>query len=141
MLSQARPSSGQNTQALSRRPLVLVVDDEYRILRFLQAGLRLAGFDVLTAADGAQALRLLEEAKPAIIVVDINMIPMSGYEVIGSVRTSSNVPVIAMSGLASAASDALVLGANEFLAKPFRTEDLARQIDKLIGRRNDRLPV
>ncbi len=123
-----------STPVTEQRPLVLIVDDEFRILHFLQASLKLAGYDVIAAADGEHALKLIEEMKPSAVVVDIMMKPMSGLELISRIRAGSKMPVIAMSAEASAAGDALVRGADQFLTKPFRTEELARHIDDLLGR-------
>ena len=115
--------------------MVLVVDDDPRILRFIRMSLRTAGCDVLTAKDGEEALRLLDSAKPDIMVLDIVMSPMNGLEVLKRLRRSSKLPVIVMSAHSSSAQEALRLGASAFLSKPFNPDQLVREIKSLLGGR------
>jgi two-component system OmpR family response regulator len=112
---------------------VLVVDDDAKILRFLSSSLRLAGYDVITATCGEEALQLAESAKPQCMVLDILMSPMDGFEVLRGLRTSSKVPVIAISAHASSAEKALNLGADVFLAKPFRPDELIKKIQDILN--------
>jgi DNA-binding response OmpR family regulator len=107
---------------------VLVVDDDVKILRFISSSLKLAGYDVCTATCGEEALQVCESKKPHIIILDILMSPMDGFEVLRRLRTSSKLPVIAISAHASSAEKALSLGADVFLAKPFRPDDLVTRI-------------
>jgi DNA-binding response OmpR family regulator len=110
---------------------VLVVDDDEKILRFLRSSLGLAGYDVCTATCGEEALQLLESKKPQIMVLDILMPQTDGFEVLKRVRPASKLPVIAISAHASNAEQALNLGANVFLAKPFRPDELIQKIKAL----------
>jgi DNA-binding response OmpR family regulator len=111
---------------------VLVVDDDPRILNFIRPTLRVAGYDAITATDGEEALRLVDEEKPSIIVLDIVMSPIDGFEVLTRLRAYSGVPVLAMSAHASTADRALSLGANDFLCKPFRPDELVNRIKTLL---------
>ena len=115
------------------KPLVLVIDDDVRILRFVGTSLRLAGLDVVTATGGEEALRLVESARPDIMLLDIVMSPMDGFGVLKSLRATSIMPVIAMSAHASAAGEALRLGANAFVNKPFRLDELVKEIKTLLA--------
>jgi DNA-binding response OmpR family regulator len=113
---------------------VLVVDDDVKILRFLRTSLTLAGYEVVTAASGEEALRLQESEKPNIMLLDILMPVMDGFEVLRRIRAVSESPVIAISAHASAAEEALRLRANDFLAKPFRPDELMNRIKTLLNR-------
>ena len=110
---------------------VLVVDDDARILRFISSSLKLAGHSVCTATCGEEALDLVESDKPDIMVLDILMPDVGGFEVIRRLRAVSDLPVIAISAHASCATEALKLGANSFLAKPFKPAELVKRIASL----------
>jgi DNA-binding response OmpR family regulator len=111
---------------------VLIVDDDARILRFISSSLRLAGHTVCTATCGEEALGLVESDKPDVMVLDILMPQLDGFEVIRRLRAVSDLPVIAISAHSSAAGEALDLGANSFLAKPFHPAELIKRIDSLL---------
>jgi DNA-binding response OmpR family regulator len=135
---QNHPSSTDETgfetsmQTSDSKVQVLVVDDDEKILRFISSSLRLAGYDVCTATCGEEALQLLESKKPQIMVLDILMPVMDGFEVLERLRLVSKLPVIAISAHASNAAQALSLGANGFLAKPFRPDELQKRIKALL---------
>jgi DNA-binding response OmpR family regulator len=114
------------------RVLVLVVDDDVRILSFIRPSLRLAGYDVITATSGEEALNLVNSKKPSIMLLDIVMSPMDGFEVLKRLRTFSELLVIAISAHASTAEKAFSLGANDFVSKPFRPDELVKKIKALL---------
>jgi DNA-binding response OmpR family regulator len=130
--SRNRLSSGRSAQRSDSKAAVLVVDDDIKILSFVRVSLRLAGYDVITAAGGEEALKLVASEKPSIMLLDILMSPMDGFEVLRRLRTVSKLPVIAISAHASAAEKVLSLGANDFLGKPFRPDDLIKKIKILL---------
>src|SRR6202023_3739755 len=83
-------------------PKVLVVDDDHDVLASLERGLRLSGFDVFTAVDGAEALRSATETRPDAIVLDINMPVLDGVSVVTALRAMDNdVPVCVLSARSS----------------------------------------
>lgn len=83
-------------------PRVLVVDDDPDVLASLERGLRLSGFDVSTAVDGAEALRSATETRPDAIVLDINMPVLDGVSVVTALRAMDNdVPVCVLSARSS----------------------------------------
>src|SRR5690625_1440121 len=83
-------------------PRVLVVDDDSDVLASLERGLRLSGFEVATAADGAEALRSAKEARPDAIVLDINMPVLDGVSVVTALRAmGDDVPVCVLSARSS----------------------------------------
>ncbi len=114
-------------------PRVLVVDDDAKILRFVSLSLRLAGYKVFTATSGEEALKLAESEKVDIVVLDILMPVMDGFDVLKRLRAISDIPVIAISAHSSASEEALLLGADDFMDKPFRPEELTKKIKTLLN--------
>ena len=119
-----------------RKKCVLVVDDQLRVLKFIRIDLRLKGFEVLTAASGEEALKLLKSTKPDIMLLDLIMPDMDGFEVLKTLRAFSDMPVIAFSASPDKSDKALLAGANDFMAKPFRVEQLIKRIELLIDHKN-----
>lgn len=119
-------------RAKTSKTQVLVVDDDEKILRFLRSSLRLAGYEVITATGGEEALHLVDSEKPHVLVLDILMSPVDGFEVLKRLRAGTKLPVIAISAHASSADKALSLGANIFLGKPFRPDELIKKIEALL---------
>jgi DNA-binding response OmpR family regulator len=115
--------------------LILVADDDVKILSFIRPSLRLAGYDVITATRGEEALNLAGSIKPDLMLLDILMSPMDGFEVLRKLRAVSDLPVIVISAHASAAEKAFKLGADDFLDKPFRPDELVRRINCLLNQR------
>lgn len=116
-----------------RNRLVLVVEDEPRILRFLSISLRASGYNIVTAIRGDQVIGLVKSEKPDIIILNVFLPGADGFEVLKELRTFSQLPVIVMSARDSLGSNALELGATEFLAKPFKPEQLIRGIRNILG--------
>ena len=114
-------------------PRVLVVDDDADVLASLERGLRLSGFEVATAVDGAEALRSATETRPDAIVLDINMPDLNGYEVCAQLKRDErmrDVPIIFITahGNARMRIQAMREGAVEFLAKPFDHQLLLKTV-------------
>src|SRR2546423_8009546 len=102
-------------------PRVLVVDDDPDVLASVERGLRLSGFDVATATDGAEALRSATETRPDAIVLDINMPVLDGVSVVTALRAMGNdVPVCVLSARSSVDDRVagLEAGADDYLGKP-----------------------
>jgi CheY-like chemotaxis protein len=122
------------------RPLVVVADDEEDILTLLGVVLRGAGLDVIPAADGAEAVRLAEQHRPDLIVLDVAMPRMDGREATAAIRRSdalAGVPVLLVSASTSDAARerAMSAGADAFIAKPFNPGALAQRVRELLGSR------
>lgn len=115
---------------------VLVVDDDPRILRFVRTELEAAGFHVLTAQDGVAALKVLEAESPDLIVLDILMPVMDGFETLERLRRTSTLPVIILTARASDTDKVrgLDLGADDYLTKPFSAEELIARIRSMLRR-------
>jgi DNA-binding response OmpR family regulator len=110
---------------------VLIVDDEPRILQFLNMRLKASGYEVLTAASGLEALEQLQAQKPDLLVLDVVMPGMDGFETLKQVRALSSVPVIILSAKEASADKVRVLelGADDYLAKPFSPDELVARIE------------
>ena len=110
---------------------VLLVDDEPRILLFLKSRLKASRYEVLTASNGLEALEQLEAQEPDIIVLDVVMPQMDGFETLKQIRASSSVPVIILSAKEASADKVrgLDLGADDYLAKPFSPDELVARIE------------
>jgi DNA-binding response OmpR family regulator len=110
---------------------VLVVDDEQRILNFLSSKLKVSGYDVLTASNGVEALEQVQAQEPDLVVLDVLMPKMDGFETLKELRTFSSVPVIILSAKGTNADKVkgLHLGADDYLAKPFSPDELIARIE------------
>ena len=110
---------------------VLVVDDEQRILNFLSSKLKLSGYEVLTAGNGVEALERVQAQEPDLVVLDVMMPKMDGFETLKELRTFSSVPVIILSAKGANADKVkgLHLGADDYLAKPFSPDELVARIE------------
>jgi two-component system KDP operon response regulator KdpE len=113
---------------------VLVVDDEPKVLRFLEIGLKLRGFYVLTTTSGKEALELVSSEKPDVMLLDIVMPDLNGYEVLRQLRMFSDIPVIAISASPTTYSDIIRQGADFFIMKPLDPNNIATMIDGLLDR-------
>jgi two-component system, OmpR family, response regulator len=127
-----QPKPETTTKVRHSKAIVLVVDDDIRILRFIRESLKLADYEVITASDGEEAMALMNSTKPDIIVLDIVMSPMDGFEFLKKLRKTAKLPVIMMSVYLSAAQEAIALGADFFLNKPFNPDQLSREIKSLL---------
>jgi len=109
---------------------ILIVDDEPQILRALRVGLLAHGYDVVSAADGEEALDKAATELPDAVILDINMPRLSGLDVCKALREWSAVPIIVLS-VRDAERDkvaALDLGADDYLTKPFGTDELLARL-------------
>ena len=114
---------------VSAKTTVLVIDDEPQILRTLRINLSARGYQVLTAATGATALRIAAESRPDVVVLDLGLPDMSGIEVLAGLRGWTSTPVIVLSARTDAIDkiQALDAGADDYVTKPFGMEEfLAR---------------
>jgi two-component system KDP operon response regulator KdpE len=115
---------------------VLVVDDDVQILRVLRINLEARGYLVTTSQNGSDALRFVRDNPPDIVILDLELPGTSGLEVLESLRSSSDVPVIILSARGGDPEKLLALdeGANDFLAKPFSVGDLIMRVRAILGR-------
>jgi CheY-like chemotaxis protein len=112
---------------------ILIIDDEIHLRRLIAQMLEVAGYRVLEAASGPEALHLLEEARPDVITCDIFMPGMSGYEVLEALKSQP-----ATAEIPKDTARAMELGAADYVTKPFGTTKLAETIERqLEGRQGD----
>jgi two-component system KDP operon response regulator KdpE len=116
---------------------VLIVDDEPQILRALRINLSARQYEVITAADGGQALRAATEAHPDLVVLDLGLPDIDGVQVIRSLRGWTPVPIVVLSGRTGSADkvDALDAGADDYVTKPFSVDELLARIRAVTRRR------
>jgi two-component system KDP operon response regulator KdpE len=108
---------------------VLVIDDEPQILRALRINLSVRGYEVFTAATGAEALTVAAEHKPDVVILDLGLPDMSGIDVIAGLRGWLSAPVIVLSARTDSSDkvQALDAGADDYVTKPFGMDEfLAR---------------
>ncbi len=105
---------------------VLIVDDEEIIRALLSDWLELAGYETHAASDGFEGLRLLGEYRPNLVISDIMMPEMDGYEFCRLVRKSTNVPIMMITGVAGDDKEEVrrELGINDYMTKPFDMEEV-----------------
>src|SRR5271168_5332805 len=109
---------------------VLVVDDEPQILRFLRPALEASGYQVLNAAVGREALRLIANSAPDIVVLDLCLPDMNGKEVLAEARKFTMAPILVLSACDSEVEKiaALDLGADDYVEKPFAIGELLARL-------------
>lgn len=109
---------------------IMAVDDEQEILRLVKRTLEPEGYGVVVASNGRSALALLDEHRPDLVILDIMMPELDGFQVLNLIRQRSNVPVIMLTGKdeVTALRDALVLGADDYIRKPFYIRELSARI-------------
>jgi len=120
-------------------PVVLVVDDDARVLELLDIAFRAHGFKVVKAADGDEAIRRIAGDRPDLVVLDVRLPKKSGLEVCEIIRrdpTDSRLPIIVISAAAETESRlrAFTCGADDFVAKPFSPKELVARIRRLLAR-------
>jgi signal transduction histidine kinase/CheY-like chemotaxis protein len=129
--------SAHRDQLMASGQTILVVDDDEEIREFAEAGLTAAGFHVYTADNGARAYSLFQRHKPQLILSDIRMNRVDGFELLAKVRESSpHTPVILFSGFYAGLERDLKhanLKPDLFLDKPFRMSELVAQVKRLLG--------
>ncbi len=119
------------------RPVVLIADDDDDILQLLAFRLERAGYEIVQAQNGKQALSLALELLPALAVLDVMMPELDGYEVTRELRTNeatSSMPIILLTARAQTqdAARGLAVGADDYVKKPFDARDLRERIERLL---------
>jgi diguanylate cyclase (GGDEF)-like protein len=132
-----------SVDAVEDRPdLILVVDDDEDIARFVMFNLRLHGFDTLHARDGQEALELIQERRPDLAVVDLRMPRVDGLELTRRLRAdpmTSALPVIILTakGMTVDKVHGLTAGADDYLVKPFDTAELIARVSSTLRRNKE----
>ena len=121
---------------LLRDRLVLVCDDEPRIIQFVRVNFEMKGARVVEARDGASCLQKVRETLPDLVILDVNMPGMDGFETLKALRAISDVPVIMLTVQADESDRirGLDLGADDYVAKPFSPSELVSRARAVLRR-------
>jgi two-component system KDP operon response regulator KdpE len=121
---------------------ILIIDDDPVALQVTQTGLTATGYKVITAQDGKIGLQKFQEHRPDLVILDVIMPTMDGWETCRSLRQLSNVPILMLTGLESKGDivKGLNLGADDYVVKPFRLPELQARVEALLRRLNMPLP-
>lgn len=118
---------------------ILVVDDEPDIVRVIVKIMQSRGHDVDTAADGPEALEQIKVARPDVVILDLNLPKMDGFEVCKRIKNdpeTKHIPVVMMTAAYVSVQDAergTNLGADEYVTKPFLREVLIHNVERLLN--------
>jgi CheY-like chemotaxis protein len=117
---------------------ILICDDDQVILRLLQVNLELEGYEVLLAHDGEEAYRVAADQAPDLVILDIMMPRMDGYQAVQALKdntATADIPVVFLSAKAqqSDIDRGLDHGVSNYLTKPFDPSDLLEVVERLIG--------
>ena len=116
---------------------ILLVDDDQNLLEMLLSIFKRAGYtNLLTAASGAQALRVWRDEQPNLIVLDVMMPGMDGFAVLKEIRRKSRVPVLMLTARGDAEDriEGLEIGADDYLAKPFLSKEFLLRVGAILSR-------
>ena len=121
-----------------KRFSILLVDDEERIINFLKTKFKLLNYEVFTAGNGVEAIEQVQGQEPDLVVLDVIMPKMDGFQTLKELRSFSPVPVIMLSarGDDSDRIKGLGLGADDYLPKPFNPDELVARIEAIRRRLN-----
>lgn len=122
---------------------ILIVDDELSIVKFLRANLEAGGYEVLTAMDGVEAISTVEKELPDLVILDITMPRMNGFEVCRRLREWSQTPIIMLSARGSVEDKVkcLDLGADDYITKPFGKRELIARVGAVLRRSGTKATV
>jgi DNA-binding response OmpR family regulator len=124
-------------------PLILVIDDETNISDLAKMYLTKEGFDVITADDGNDGLRLFRTRKPTLIVLDLMLPGVDGLEICRQVRRESSIPIIMLTARGDDIDRivGLEIGADDYLTKPFNPRELVARVKAVLRRYNPAYPL
>jgi DNA-binding response OmpR family regulator len=115
---------------------ILVVDDDPKIVSLVRMYLEREGYPVLAAADGAEALRVFEMARPRLVVLDVMLPELDGISVMQRVRETSDIPIVMLSARGATADRVFGIseGADDYIAKPFSPAELVVRVKAVLRR-------
>jgi two-component system alkaline phosphatase synthesis response regulator PhoP len=119
-------------------PKILVIEDEASIQKLTRANLAASGYQVLTVADGDEGLRKAKTERPDLVLLDLMLPGMSGWDVLTAIRTSCKLrktPVVIMTAAVLEGDEYQTRGVrtNDYLIKPFAVEDLLQKVKRILG--------
>ncbi|MEL5991742.1 response regulator [Microbacterium phosphatis] len=115
---------------------ILIADDDPQLIRAMRITLAAHGYDVVSAADGAEAIAVAAQARPDVVLLDLGMPRLDGVEVIHALRGWTDAPIVVVSGRTGSADkvDALDAGADDYVTKPFQIDELLARLRALARR-------
>ncbi len=121
---------------MARKATILVVDDEPHVVRLVKANLEPSGYKILTATDGEQALQVVQDESPDLVILDIMLPKMDGYEVCRRIREFSPVPVIMLTARSTEVDlvHGFDVGADDYVTKPFAANELLVRVRAVLRR-------
>jgi two-component system response regulator VicR len=124
------------------RRTILIVDDDHSLVQLVGGILRKEGFDILTAFDGLEGLQKAREEQPDLVILDLVMPKLNGFQALEQLRMSSNVPVIILTTecAVTTSRNALALGADDYIRKPFSARELAARVRAKLRRTRNEVP-
>ena len=124
------------TEDSYKNKLILVVDDEERMSRFIRLNLEHDGFRVIEASRGMSAIQLIRERMPDLVILDVMMPDLDGFEVLKLIRETSQVPVVMLTakGEEDDKVHGLELGADDYVTKPFSPRELVSRVRAVLRR-------
>ena len=136
----ARATTPTTTAGVRRsdRPRVLAVDDELPVLRYLQHSLEEAGYQCIVTSDPSQVTKFVEMEQPDLVLLDLRLPGISGFDLLARIREFSSAPVIFLTASDSSEDTvrALKLGADDYVTKPFAPSELLARIEAALRRRS-----
>jgi|YNPNPStandDraft_1061719.scaffolds.fasta_scaffold49527_2 two-component system alkaline phosphatase synthesis response regulator PhoP/two-component system response regulator VicR len=129
---------------MPERKKILAVDDDKFIVMVIRVNLEFEGYEVVEAYDGVQALEMIESENPDLVVLDIMMPEMNGWDVLSRIRENpktEDLPVIMLTALAQDRDieEATLRGADVYLTKPFEPEELILTVKRMLAMSDDQL--
>lgn len=120
-------------------PLILIVDDEMRMRRVIADYLRIKEYRTVEAADGVEALAVFRAEHPDLVLLDVMMPRMNGWDVCRTIRETHNTPIIMLTARSEEEDElqGFELGADEYIAKPFSLKILFARIEAVLRRNNE----
>ena len=118
------------------RPHILIVDDDPAIIKFIRANLKTQGYEALAAMDGSEALETIERELPELVILDIMLPGMDGFEICRRLREWSQIPIIMLSARGDEEDKVkcLDLGADDYISKPFGVSELLARVKAILRR-------
>jgi DNA-binding response OmpR family regulator len=122
---------------------IMVVDDEKRLVSLVESYLTQEGYRVVTAYNGAEALTVAQKEKPDLIILDVMMPEMDGYEFMRRHRAEANTPIILLTARVDDEEKVIGLevGADDYITKPFRPRELMARVKAVLRRVGEREPA
>lgn len=131
---EAQDEDAKEAESAKESKTVMVVDDSIVIRKMVEIALEDDDFSIITSNSGKEGLKLLDDENPQLVILDMTLPDMNGIDLLKTIKASKNIPVIMLSGkdAPQLLENAKNAGADDFLPKPFRDEDLVEKVKSLV---------